>query len=130
MLWLCGVIAVAGLVMWVVGDIRWEREYKLLVCYELCQSVDMVSEDLRTKMASLGCCCGMARFYRIMAKLEDEGKVIGWYEPETVAGHELKRRMYRVNPGITAYDEWVISRNWKPKKEMALCQNKRMLCRT
>ena len=45
-----------------------------------------------------------AAFYQLMARLERDGLVEGWYEPIVVGGHPAKERCYRATrAGATAW---------------------------
>ncbi len=43
-----------------------------------------------------------AAFYQLMARLERDGLVVGWYEPIVVGGQPAKERRYRITRAGTA----------------------------
>ena len=51
---------------------------------------------IREVVAQHGALRSAAAFYQLMARLERDGLVEGWYEPIVVAGQPAKERRYRI----------------------------------
>lgn len=56
-------------------------------------SEEKSGKELRNKIGMR-----LAPFYVLMARMEDEQLVEGWYKPVVVAGHKIKQRWYRATP--------------------------------
>lgn len=54
-------------------------------------------EELRNSLAGIGHVLSGPQFYAMMAHLEDDGKVNGFYEEFEIDGIPLKRRCYTRN---------------------------------
>lgn len=65
---------------------------------------ERTGRQLREKLAEEGEDRTLAAFYQLMARLEDEKFVKGWYETKTVGSQPIKERRYRVTAaGARAY---------------------------
>ncbi len=60
---------------------------------------EQTGRQLREKLAEEGEEKTLAAFYQLMARLEDERFVEGWYETKTVGTQPIKERHYRITGG-------------------------------
>jgi DNA-binding PadR family transcriptional regulator len=58
-------------------------------------SRDLPGRDVRAQLNRLGVEKSRPAFYRLMARLEESGLIMGWYEHEVVNGQMLRERLYR-----------------------------------
>lgn len=56
----------------------------------------MSGRELRNALAEKIYALNPAVFYSMMARLEDAGRVVGFYEQKTIDGETVNVRMYRV----------------------------------
>ena len=57
---------------------------------------------IREVLAEHGARRSAAAFYQLMARLERDGLVEGWYEPIVVAEQQARERRYRITPAGAA----------------------------
>lgn len=61
--------------------------------------------EIRERLREAGYRMSLPGFYQLMARLEDENLVAGWYESIVVAGQALRERRYKVRAeGRRAWD--------------------------
>ena len=57
---------------------------------------DRSGKAVRAELRTLGARKSGPAFYQLMARLEDDGLVEGWYEQQVVEGQILRERYYRI----------------------------------
>jgi len=57
---------------------------------------EQAGRHIRKRMAQHGVRHTMAAFYQMMARLERDGYVEGWYQPVTVGDQTVTERWYRI----------------------------------
>ena len=69
--------------------------YKAAFCEIICEQA---GREIREILAGYGIRRSAAAFYQMMARLERDGLVEGWYEQTTVGDQAVTERRYRIRP--------------------------------